>query len=43
MHFAGLKQIFSTMTIVATVKELNIPMNDIKMKDTTITTLDIKK
>ena len=40
LHFAGLKDIFSTMTKVSTVKELYVEMIGIKMNDTTITMPD---
>ena len=40
VHFAGLKQIFVTMTKISTVKELCVEMNDIKMNGITITALD---
>ena len=40
LHFGGLKDIFSTMTKVSTVKELDVEMTGIKMNDTTITMLD---
>lgn len=40
LHFAGLKDIFSTMTKVSTVKELYVEMTGIKMNDNTITMLD---